>query len=185
MTKSEYSSLLKNRPLIKYRPLKNSFTKHGDKKLLAESLEIKEPDVNKYIDNIINTNFEIQDGISKDNIEKVKTYVYRHGRKDQAIEYLKYELSDVKTTLKRLYKTLEDNSGGICDYFARPIHLLDNGTLKKMHIVINGSLNSAQNAGTITVPQSVEASEWALKRIYEIQSNQKIIGAAKIIYNNS
>ena len=36
-TGSEYNKIMENRPLIKYRPLKNSFTKRGDKILLAKA----------------------------------------------------------------------------------------------------------------------------------------------------
>ena len=33
LTSSEFTQIMNNRPLIKYRPLKNSFTKAGDKKV--------------------------------------------------------------------------------------------------------------------------------------------------------
>ena len=85
-----------NRPLIKFRPLKNSFTKQGDDIILAQALDINKKDINKYIDSVIEGNFEIHDRQDKDNIEKLKTYVYRHGTKDQVIAFLEYELSDVK-----------------------------------------------------------------------------------------
>ena len=131
ISKSEFSEMMKGRPLVRLRPLKNSFTKKGDTILLAKSLGLQERDIKKYINSIIATDFEIQNTRDKDNIEKVKAYVYRHGSKDQVVRFLEYELSDVKTTLAKLYKTLEDNSGGLADYFSRPIHRMDNNTLRK------------------------------------------------------
>lgn len=127
---------MSERPLIRFRPLKNSFTKKGDTIILAKSLGIAEKDIKKYINSIIENNFEIQDNLKKDNIEKVKTYVFRHGTKAQVVSFLEYELSDAKTTLEKLYKTLEENSGGLCDYFSRPIHRMDNKTLGKLYNTI-------------------------------------------------
>ena len=179
ISKTEFLQLMQNRPLIKFRPLKNSFTKKGDKILLAKSLNIKENEINNYIYSIINTNFDIKENITKNNIEKVKTYIYRHGNKSQVIAFFEYELSDVKTTLEKLYKTMQDNSGGLCDYFSRPIHRMDNKTLAKLYNVIDKSLKKSVNEGNLTKEQYNSTAQWALVRIYQIQNNSKLIRACE------
>lgn len=182
INKYEFEELMSERPLIRFRPLKNSFTKKGDTIILAKSLGIAEKDIKKYINSIIENNFEIQDNLKKDNIEKVKTYVFRHGTKAQVVSFLEYELSDTKTTLKKLYKTLEENSGGLCDYFSRPIHRMDNKTLGKLYNTIDKSLRSAEKAGVISKAEMNSTAEWALVKIYQIQNNSKLLRAYEI-YN--
>lgn len=177
ISKSEYQMLMSNRPLVRFRPLKNSFTKKGDTIILAQSLGISEKDVKKHIDSIIENNFEIQDDLKRDNIEKMKTYVYRHGTKDQVISFLEYELSDTKTILQKLYKTLDENSGGLCNYFSRPIHRMDNKTLGKLFNTIDKCLKNAEKSGIITSEELNSTAEWALVRIYQIQNNSKLIRA--------
>lgn len=182
INKYEFEELMSERPLIRFRPLKNSFTKKGDTIILAKSLGIAEKDIKKYINSIIENNFEIQDNLKKDNIEKVKTYVFRHGTKAQLVSFLEYELSDAKTTLKKLYKTLEENSGGLCDYFSRPIHRMDNKTLGKLYNTIDKSLRSAEKSGVISKAEMNSTAEWALVKIYQIQNNSKLLRAYEI-YN--
>ncbi len=177
ISRSEFAQMMQNRPLIRFRPLKNSFTKQGDKILLAKSLGISTKEIKKYINDIIDTNFEIQDNLRKDNIEKVKTYVYRHGTKDEVVAFLRYELSDVRTTLEKLYKTMEDNSGGLCDYFSRPIHRMSNITLGKLYNTIDSCLRESEKAGFITKEKYNSTAIWALVRIYQIQNNSKLIRA--------
>ena len=179
ISKTEFLQLMQNRPLIKFKKQKNSLTKKGDKILLAKSLNIKENEINNYIYSIINTNFDIKENITKNNIEKVKTYIYRHGNKSQVIAFLEYELSDVKTTLEKLYKTMQDNSGGLCDYFSRPIHRMDNKTLAKLYNVIDKSLKKSVNEGNLTKEQYNSTAQWALVRIYQIQNNSKLIRACE------
>ena len=74
---SEFNKMMETRPLIKYRPLKNSFTKRGDKILLAKSLNISVSEVDDYIKNV-------QDSLSKLNTldflpvstqDTLKTYI--------------------------------------------------------------------------------------------------------------
>lgn len=190
MDRNEYQTLLKKRPLLRFRPLKNSFVHKGDKKLLAIGLSIDEPQINKYIKNIIANNFDIQNAnktlpfeaepLNTDKFKMVQDYVYRHGKKDQALAFLENELSDTKSVLRRLYKTLEKNSGGIYDYFERPCHLLDNQTAHKMHSIIKYGLDNALKQGFITEDVNKTACEWALRQIYDIQSNQKVREALKI-----
>ncbi len=171
ITKEEFAYLMKNRPLIRFRPLKNSFTKKGDKILLAKSLGITDAEVDDYIQNI-----RLEDS-SPENIEKVRTYVYRHGKKDDVVRFLDYELSNVKTTLSRLYKTLDDNSGGLAGYFSRPIHRMDNKTLAKLYNTIDKRINLACEAGEFSKEDASSVAQWALVRIYQIQNNSKLIRA--------
>lgn len=191
MTKNEYQSLLKQRPLLRYRPLKNSFLQKGDKKLLAAGLDIDNVNVNKYIESIVESNFDIQEAnknmdvdfstLTPDRLQMIKDYIYRHGAKEQAMALFENELSDASSALQRLYKTLRKESGGVFDYFDRPCHLLDNKTAHKMHNVIKYSLDEAQQSGFITEDVNKTACEWALKQIYAIQSNQNLREALKIV----
>lgn len=174
ITQNEFKELMTHRPLIRFRPLKNSFTKQGDDIILTKSLGITKKEIKKYINSIIDNNFENQ---NKDDLEKVKTYVYRHGSKAQVISFLEYELSDVKTTLEKLYKTLEVNSGGLADYFSRPIHRMDNITLGKLYNTIDKSLKNSANAGYIKQDELNSHAEWALVKIYQIQNNSKVLRA--------
>lgn len=174
ITQSEFKELMAHRPLIRLRPLKNSFTKQGDDVMFAKSVGITKKEIRKYINSIIDNNFENQ---HPENIEKAKAYVYRHGTKAQVISFLEYELSDVKTTLQKLYKTLEYNSGGLADYFSRPIHRMDNITLGRLYNTIDKSLQKSAAAGYIKQNELNSHAQWALIKIYEIQNNSKLIRA--------
>lgn len=127
-------------------------------------------------------NFEIQTDADKTNIDMLRTYVYRHGTKEQVVAFLENELSDVKNVLKSLYHTLDDNSGGIADYFMRPIHRMDNNTMRRLYNTIDKSLKASVDAGYTDEAKLKETSEWALVRIYQIQNNSRVLRAAKI-YN--
>lgn len=177
ITQSEFKELMSHRPLIRFRPLKNSFTKQGDDVMFAKSVGITKKEIRKYINSIIDNNFENQ---HPENIEKAKAYVYRHGTKSQVISFLEYELSDVKTTLQKLYKTLEYNSGGLADYFSRPIHRMDNITLGKLYNTIDKSLKNSTNAGYIKHEDLNTHAQWALIKIYEIQNNSRLLKACEI-----
>lgn len=174
ISQKEFEKILAQRPLIRFRPLKNSFTKQGDDILFAKSVGITKKEIKKYINSIIDCNFENQ---HQKDIEKTKDYVYRHGTKAQVIAFLEYELSDVKLTLEKLYKTLEYNSGGLADYFSRPIHRMDDITLGKLYKAIDKSLRASADAGYIKNEDLNSHSQWALVRIYQIQNNSKIIRA--------
>lgn len=177
ISKSDFKILMSDRPLIRFRPLKNSFTKRGDNILLAKAIGIKTSDIKKYINSIIDNNFIFKTKQEQENIEKVKTYIYRHGSKKQVLAFLEYELSDVKNTLQILYKTLDDNSGGLASYFSRPIHRMDNTTLGKLYKTIDKSLKASHSAGFIGNEQLNSTAQWALVRIYQIQNNSKILRA--------
>lgn len=177
LSKEEFEYLMQNRPLIKFKPFKNSFTKHGDDELFARAVGIDRSEINGFISGIIGSNFAIHDRQEWDNIEKAKSYVYRHGSKEQVVRFLEYELSDVKNVLDILYKTLDENSGGIAAYFSRPVHYMDNKTLTSIYRVIDKSLKNSMNAGYMNNEEYLRNSEKALVRIYQIQNDQRIIKA--------
>ncbi len=176
ITKQEFAGMMENRPLIRFRPLKNSYTKRGDKILLAKALGIKTSEIEKFIAKVSNN----LDSTDIETIEKAKTYAYRHGTKDEIVAFLGYELADQKHILKKLYKTLQYNSGGLADYFSRPIHRMSNNTLAKLYTTIDKSLKAAHRTGAITTEELNSTAEWALIRIYEIQNNSKLINAVKL-----
>lgn len=180
---SEFAQIMKNRPLIKYRPLKNSLTKRADKTLLAQALNIHTQEVDGYVNDFVKK-LRVCDRISegmipKDELDAVKTYVYRHGKKQQVLDVLEYELSDTKNTLQILYQTLNYNGGGVADYFLRPIHWLDNKTMISVYNIVDGGLNKAKSGGFITDAQHQETARWALAQIYTIQNNQRLRNAVK------
>ncbi|MBP3846562.1 hypothetical protein J6I39_02305 [bacterium] len=184
ISSTDFKTIMDNRPLKLFRPLKNSYTKAGDKKLLAIALGIKPMEVDGYVKNINLQVRSMQDlnsiGISPDKYEEVKTYVFRHGTKEQLINFLDYELAHAKNIIKVLYHTLEYNSGGIADYFIRPIHRLDNTTMLGIYNVVDKNLKSSRISGKISDVQAQETAEWALARIYKIQNNQRLINAIKL-----
>lgn len=176
ISKAEFQEIMAHRPLIRFRPLKNSFTKQGDNIILAKALNLNKMSVNKYINSVIESDFS---NIDKDTVEKLKTYVYRHGTKKQVVAFLEYELSDVKNILQILYKTLGDNMGGVADYFNRPIHRMDNLTMRKMYKAVDESLKKSTESGFISVEKQRETAEWALVRIYQIQNNSRLLRACQ------
>lgn len=185
ITSSEYKKLMKGRPLEKFRPLKNSYTKRGDKILLAGSLGISPSEVPEYVQNasdeIASGNIEAMKQTEK--MDKIKTYVYRHGSKEQIINFLDYELSTAKDKLCCLYRTLEYNSGGVADYFVRPIHRMNNKTLVGLYSIIDKHLTECQTQGLVSKSEKDRNAEWAIVRICQIQSNSKLINAVKTYKN--
>lgn len=181
---SDFKMMMKNRPLKLFRPIKNSYTKAGDKKLLAMALQIPTTNVDEYIKNMTLQVRSMQDlnsmGIPKDEYEQIKTYIFRHGTKEQLTIYLDYELAHAQDTLKMLYHTLEYNSGGVADYFIRPIHKLDNKTMLGIYNTIDKNLKLSKSAGKISDVQAQETAQWALAQIYQIQNNQQLRNAIKL-----
>ena len=180
----DFKIIMDNRPLQLLRPIKNKYTKAGDKKILAMALGIKPVDVDNYVKNVTLQVRSMQDlnnlGISKDNYEEIKTYVYRHGTKEQVINHLDYELHHAKDVLKLLYHTLEYNTGGVADYFLYPVHRLDNNTMLNVYNTIDKNLKLTCDKGKISDSQALDTAEWALARIYEIQNNQRLQNAIKL-----
>ena len=181
-TNSEYNALMKERPLVKFKPLKNSFTKRGDKILLAKTLNISLNEVDNYIKNVHDSlkKTDNLDFLPTTTIDSIKTYIYRHGSAEQLVSFFNFELSKSEDKLKLLYHTLEYNNCGIADYFIRPIHRMKNTTLIDLYNVIDKNLKMAYDNHQITQEQNLAVSEWALKRIYQIQHNSKFINAIKI-----
>lgn len=177
----DFKTMMQKRALIKFRPLKNSFTKKGDKILLAKALEINPSEVSGYIKNVTGAinNIDSIKGLSPEKIEMLKTYVYRHGSKDELVALLDYELSKTYDLERSLYRTLEYYSGGIADYFIRPIHRMDNKTLIKVYQTINKHIKKAKAEGKIDEVRSEKVAKWALIQIYRIQNNSKLINAIK------
>ena len=216
--------MMRHRPLIKFRPLKNSFIKHGDLALLAESLNVPKNKVNTVINDTINymlymnpesmyynpsiykQNEYMQMLIKKDCLQKkiileaerkeeeknyyservdlIEPYIYRHGSKEQLTEYMKLQLSDAKSALKKLYNILDTEGRGLLAYFARPIHICDNRTLKKMQHIVKDGLSNARDKGYITDDVYEQNVEWAIQKIYDIQSDNKLHTALKIALQN-
>jgi predicted RNA-binding protein len=180
ITGKEFKFMMHNRPLIKFRPLKNSFTKRGDKKILAETLDVDPIHVDSYINEVYEAILERGAILHPtDKTEAVKTYVYRHGTKDQVVAFLDYELSKAKDLLGTLYSTLAYNTEGMADYFSRPIHRMDNETMAKLYNVIDKHLNASVESGALASTTADLTAKWALVKIYEIQNNSKLINAVK------
>lgn len=181
ITSAEFKGLMENRPLQKFRPLKNSYTKMGDKIILAKALGIEPSQVADHIKNIANSMKDVDnlDFLSIDNFEMIKSYVYRHGTKDELVAFLDYELTKSKHVVDSLYKNLNYYAGGIADYFIRPIHRMDNKTLVKLYNVIDKHINISRQNGIITDEESKKLAEWTLIQIYKIQNNSKLINAIK------
>ena len=178
---TEFMGLMKNRPLKKFKILKNSFTKRGDKILLAETLGIDPSELDDYITNVEEelVNIDKLSFLPKDKLDAIKTYIYRHGSKDSIVNFLDYELKTSKDLLKTIYTTLEYHTGGMADYFIRPVHRMSNLTMVKLYSVIDKNIKNAYNNGDISEIQAAEISKWSLIRIYQIQNNSKLINAIK------
>lgn len=178
---ADYKILMKWRPLLKFKPIRNSFTKRGDKILLAKTLGIEPAEVNDYIEQV-QDDLEDVDKLGflhKDKLDAIKTYVYRHGTKDEIVSFLDYELKSSKDILTTLYRTLDYHTNGLADYFIRPIHRMSNNTLVRLYNVIDKNLEHSKSTGSISEEQKNEAARWALVRIYQIQNNSKFINAVK------
>ena len=116
-------------------------------------------------------------------MDMLKTYVYRHGSKDELVAFLDYELTQSKNLTESLYRTLNYYSGGIADYFIRPIHRMDNNTLIKVYRIIDKHIKKSITEGNLTDADSKLVAKWALVQIYKIQNNSKLINAIKTYKN--
>ena len=176
-----YKALMDNRTLQKFRPLKNSYTKWGDKILLAQALDIPVSTVPKYIKNVVKIMHDIKKikMVPSSTLEMLKTYVYRHGSKDELVLFFDYELNNAKNKIKCIQQNLTYYSGGVADYFIRPIHRMDNKTLVRLFDVVNKYVSQSQQNGQITQSEAAEFAKWSLVQIYTIQNNSKLINAVK------
>jgi hypothetical protein len=153
----------------------------GDKIILAKALGIPQDKLPAHIKDLVKKINELEDLniLNPSNMEMIKTYVYRHGSKDDLVDFLDYELSKTEDLIKTLYRTLEYYSGGVADYFIRPIHRMDNNTLIKLFNVIDKNIKQNQIEGRLSEASGQEIAMYALTRIYEIQNNSKLINAIK------
>ena len=178
---TEFKWIMSKRPLQKFKPLKNSFKKRGDKIMLAKMLCIEPALLDDYISNTEDAmqDFANLSFLPKDKLDAIKTYVYRHGSKDDIAVFLDYELKSSGDILETLYRTLDYYAGGLADYFIRPIHRMSNSTLIKLYNVIDKNLKKARDEGSITEEQYDRTAKSALVRIYQLQNNSKLINAIK------
>ena len=181
ITSADFNRLMEQRPLKKFKPLKNSFTKYGDKIILAKSMGVETSEIPDYIRNVNDAMKSVNKltFLPADKLEQIKQYVYRHGNKDELTTFLDYELKNSADVIKTLYRTLEYHTGGVADYFIRPIHRLDNNTLIRIYNIIDKNLSTARENGQISAEQNDEIARWALVQIYKIQNNNKFINAVK------
>jgi len=181
ITAKEFSILMANRPLQKFKPLKNSFTKRGDKILLAKSLNIPVSQVDNYIRKVAEDMKKVNglNFLPIETFELIKNYVYRHGSVSTLTSFLNYELTYSKNVIDTLYCNLEYYSGGIADYFIRPIHRMSNKTMLNLYEVINENIYIACENGDITEKQKLDLSKYALIKLYKIKNNSKFINAVK------
>lgn len=173
----EFFNMMQNRPLIKFRPLKNSYTKAGDKILFAKSVGILPSQVSDYVKNVTHAMSDMNQmsSLPMDKMDAIKTYVYRHGSNEQVAILLDYELKSSKDMLKTLKKTLDYGTGGAADHYVRPIHRMTNKVLLNMFNVIDDNLKAAQASGIISSDTKETIANEVLVRLYSIQYNQKII----------
>ena len=115
-------------------------------------------------------------------MQKVKEYVFRHGSKSQVVAYVAYQLSDVNTVLTSLYKTLDND---LSEYYKRPIHRMSNDDVENLYNTVDSKLSTAEKAGAITADQHLQSAKDTLSKIYQIQSNQKILKAAEFVNENT
>lgn len=181
ISSQEFKTLMQNRAIIKFRPLKNSFTKKGDKILLAHALEVKPSDIAGYIKKTSEAIEKMSElsFLPPDKLEMIKTYVYRHGSKEEVVNFLDYELTKADDKIQALYTTLRYYNNGVADYFIRPIHRMDNKTLIKIYKIINKHISQAKENGITSEAESEKISKWALVQIYKIQNNSRFINAIK------
>ena len=173
----EFFNMMQNRPLIKFRPLKNSYTKAGDKILFAKSMDILPSQVGDYIKNVTSAMADINQmgKLPMDKMDTIKTYVYRHGSNEQVATFLDYELKTSKDMLKTLQTTLDYGTGGAADHYVRPIHRMTNKVLLNMFNIINDNLKAAEASGIISAGKKESIAHEVLVRLYSIQYDQKII----------
>lgn len=181
LSNSEFLDMMQSRPLIKFRPLKNSYTKWGDKIILSKSLGILPSQLDSYIKNVSQAMIDINkmNKFPMEKIDSIKTYVFRHGTQGQVVAFLDYELKNSKDFLLTLHSTLEYGHGGMADYFERPIHRMKDQTFVDLYNVINTNLNTVHNSGLISETQKANAAEWALAQLISLQENSKFSNAIK------
>lgn len=177
ISSNEFINMMDGRQLIKFRPIRNSYTKWGDKILLAKTLGVLPSQVSGYIKNVSDAMVDINHmkKLSMSRIDSIKTYVYRHGTRKQVVTFLDYELKNTKNLVETLNNTLEYGKGGLADYFARPIHRMSDKTMLSLVNVADKNIKAAAAKGLISQVQMNDLIANSLIRIYNIQHNSKFI----------
>ena len=149
--------------------------------LLAKSLNIPVSQVDNYIRKVAEDMKKVNglNFLPIETFELIKNYVYRHGSVSTLTSFLNYELTYSKNVIDTLYCNLEYYSGGIADYFIRPIHRMSNKTMLNLYEVINENIYIACENGDITEKQKLDLSKYALIKLYKIKNNSKFINAVK------
>ena len=95
----ELKEILKTRPLIRFRPLKNSFTKQGDKKLLSKALGIEPSQVDGYINSMVKNGY-----ISSSEADSAynEELIFKKGEDDNGLKMVMYYQDAVYNELKDL-----------------------------------------------------------------------------------
>ena len=177
----DFNKIMANRPLMIFRPIKNVFTKTGDRLMLAKTLEIPPEELDGFVKKATKTlpKRGASSFISEEKLEAIKTYIFRHGSQEQVIKFMDYELSHTKDIKKTLRKTLSYTKGGVADYFSRPIHRMKDKTLLGLFKTVFKNLTSRKEAGELTDNEVLKISKVVFARIYQLKENSKLKNSAK------
>lgn len=178
----DFNKIMANRPLMIFRPIKNVFTKTGDRIMLAKTLEIPPEELDGFVKKATRTLPKRGEAsfISEEQLDAIKTYIYRHGSQEQVIKFMDYELSHTKNIKKTLRKTLSYTKGGVADYFTRPIHRMKDKTLLGLFETVLKNLSDRKDAGELTDDEVLKISKVVLARIYQLKENSKLKNSAKL-----
>ena len=178
----DFNRIMSNRPLMIFKPIKNLFTKNGDRILLAKTLEIPLNEMDDFIKKATKKLPDVDeiDFCTKDKLEAIKTYVYRHGSKEQVIKFMDYEISHAKNFRRTIKRTLDYTKGGVADYFTRPIHRMDNKTFLGLFDVINKNIVARKEAGELSEADALRISRAALARLFQVKENSRLKNSAKL-----
>jgi len=173
LSSDEYNIIMNNRHLLIYKPLRNAFTKRGDKVLLAQALGVSPQDIELYLKETTSTLQKTGnlDFINGDKDKCLSTYVFRHGTKEQLLTFFDYQLRNARNIEKTIKDSLNYGNGGIADYFYRPIHRLNDKTMAQLSNVIFTNINNAVEKGLLTESDANELASYALTQMYIIQEN--------------
>ena len=172
-----FQYLMQNRVLKKFRPLKNSYTKWGDKIILGKALNIPASQVPKYVKNVfhmLNDAKKLQ-ACSLSTFDMIKTYVYRHGNQEELLAFFDYELKNSNDIQKCIKQNLSYNKNGVADYFVRPIHRMKYKTFVNLFEIVENNLNLACEQGKISKLDCVNLSKQSLVQLYVIRTNSQFI----------
>jgi len=182
LTSDEYNMLISNRPLLRDKPITNIIRYRGDKILMAKALGVGVNQLNAYIDEVTNSLDKAGNlsWLPDDKANMIKTYIYRHGKKNQLISFFNYELSKSGNIEQTLHQALEYGNNSVADYFARPVHRMSKDTMIKLLSTIMKHIVEAKNQHKISEMDTLDLSQYVLGRIYVLQSNSGFIPGKKV-----